>query len=68
MSFYDRPLAGPGLISYRYAGPYGWLMIGAKNDRDALVQAQRSTDEPVTPDKLERWNGTEYKPTERATA
>lgn len=59
--FHDRPLAAPGLISYRYRGRYGWIMLGAKNDKDALIQAQRHTSEPVTADRLERWNGTEYK-------
>jgi hypothetical protein len=61
--YYNRPLAAPGLISYRYRGRYGWIMIGAKHDKDALIEAQRSTDDPVTADRLEKWSGTEYKPT-----
>jgi len=36
-------------------------MLGARDDKDALIQAQRHTSEPVTADRLERWNGTEYK-------
>ena len=60
----NRPLAAPGLTSYRYAGRYGWIMIGAHDDQDALRQAQRSTDDQVTPDRLQRWTGSEYQPTE----
>lgn len=46
------------------AGPrrgwYGWIMIGASTDTDALSQAQLSTSYLVTPDRLERWNGQHY--------
>ena len=56
----DKPLADHGLISYRYRGRYGWIMIGAKDDTDALNEARRSTDDAVTADKLEIWNGTNY--------
>lgn len=56
----DKPLADHGLISYRYRGRYGWIMIGAKDDTDAMREASRSTDYPVTLDKLEIWNGSEY--------
>jgi hypothetical protein len=61
--YHDRPLAAPGLISYRYRGRYGWIMLGAKNDKDALIQAQRHTADPVTADRLEKWNGTQYQTT-----
>lgn len=57
---YDKPMASAGLISYRYKGRYGWIMIGATSDTDALSEAQRSTDDKVTPDRLERWNGQHY--------
>lgn len=50
MNTFDKPLADHGLISYRYRGRYGWIMIGAKDD----------TDDAVTADKLEIWNGFEY--------
>ena len=56
----DRPLAAPGLTSYRYAGRYGWIMIGATDDADALREAQRSTRDVVTADKLQMWGGHEY--------
>lgn len=60
MNITGKPLATHGLTSYRYRGRYGWIMIGAKDDTDALREASRSTDYPVTLDKLEIWNGFEY--------
>jgi len=57
----DRPLAAPGLTSYRYRGRYGWIMIGAKDDAGALHEAARSTVEVVR-EKLEVWNGSTYVP------
>lgn len=58
----DKPLAAPGLTSYRYKGPYGWIMIGARDTADALREAGRSTHWPICVTKLERWNGTQYVP------
>ena len=55
-----RPMAAAPLKSYRYHGRYGHIAIGAKDDADALVQAQRSTHDPVTPDMLDRWDGEKY--------
>jgi hypothetical protein len=57
---HDKPMASEGLISYRYKGRYGWIMIGAKTDTEALSEAQRSTDDKVTPDRLERHNGQRF--------
>lgn len=52
----DRPLAAPGLTSYRYAGPSGWVMIGARDEADAMREAERSLErQDVDPDRLERW-------------
>ena len=53
----DRPLAVKGLVSYRYRGPFGWIMIGAKDDSDALNEARRSLEEPDKAEKksLHRW-------------
>mgnify|MGYP001556602952 CR=1 FL=1 len=62
----DRPLAAAPLKSYRYKGAYGWIMIGARDDADALIQAARSfSDKRLTAneDNLERWNGYFYEPT-----
>lgn len=57
----DRPLAAPGLTSYRYRGAYGWIMIGAKDDAGALKEATRSThNATATVDKLQRWDGSKY--------
>ena len=59
--FTDRPCAGPGLVSYRYKGPYGFVMIGAKDDDDALAEANRSlTGGVASPYQLQVWNGTRY--------
>lgn len=60
MNTHNKPLAAAGLLSYRYRGRYGWVMIGAKDNDDALLQAQQSTDEAVTSDRLQLWNGAEY--------
>lgn len=55
----DIPMAAPGLISYRCKSPYGWIMIGATNDDDAMNEARRSSPSAKRSD-LEIWNGTEY--------
>lgn len=57
----NRPLAAEGLISYRYSGRYGWVMIGAKDDQDALRQAQLSTGEVPLLENLQVWDGNAYK-------
>lgn len=58
---HNLPLAAAGLDSYRYVGPYGYIMIGAKSDKDALNEARRSL-ESGKPDvaQLEKWDGTRY--------
>lgn len=58
----NRPMAAPGLQSYRYAGRTGWIMMGAKDNAAALKKAQESTPEPVTEDRLQRWDGKAYVP------
>lgn len=62
-SVVDRPLAAPGLISYRYksspwgsGGMHGWVMIGARDNADALREAKRSTSGPATLANLQVWN------------
>jgi len=57
----DRPLAVSGLISYRARGRYGWVMIGAVDDVDALSEAYRSSDS-VSVGSLEVWDGQRYVP------
>ena len=52
---HDKPCAADGLLSYRYRGPYGWIMIGAKDCADALREAGRST-ATVTPWNLQQWD------------
>jgi hypothetical protein len=58
--YWDNPCAAQGLTSYRYAGPYGWIMIGAVDGADALREAGRSISAPIDPAKLQRWNGEAY--------
>lgn len=58
----ERPCAMAGLRSYRYTGRYGFVMIGATDDADALVQAARSVTGDVDPARLERWTGARYAP------
>lgn len=65
MDICDKPLAAAGLLSYRYKGAYGWIMIGARDDADALVQAARSFSDKrliAKMENLQRWTGTEYAP------
>lgn len=57
---YNRPCAAAGLTSYRYRGRYGWIMIGAKDDADAMREAKRSTSDPILYERLERWTGQGY--------
>lgn len=58
----ERPLAAPGLTSYRYAGRYGPIMVGAKDNAEALREAARSTDDAIDPARLEVWDGQKYVP------
>lgn len=60
MNLYDKQYAAHGLISYRYKGRYGWIMIGAKDDADALSEAKRSTQDVIV-DNLQVWDGSKYK-------
>ena len=60
-SFVNRPCAAAGLTSYRCRGRYGWIMIGARDHEDAMVQARRSSD-AVQRSGLEVWNGSVYVP------
>jgi hypothetical protein len=56
----DRPMAAPGLISYRLRSPYGtYNMIGARDHDDAMREAARSTPNPDRA-ALEMWNGSQY--------
>lgn len=59
MCLTDKPLAAPGLTSYRCKGRFGWIMIGAKDHEDALKEAHRSSDF-VKPETLEVWDGEKY--------
>ena len=57
MNHTERPCAAAGLTSYRYRAQHGFVMIGATNTQDALVQADRSLTRGVaTVDQLEIWN------------
>lgn len=56
---HERPMAAPGLRSYRARTPYGWVMIGATDHQAAMREARRST---AAPYGLEVWNGHAYTP------
>ena len=56
---HNKPLAAPGLTSYRCRGRYGWIMIGAKDTVDAMREALRSSKD-ASRDTLQAWNGAEY--------
>lgn len=60
----DKPLAAKGLVSYRYKSRFGWVMIGAKDDVDALNEAKRSVERPcvVSTENLQVWDGSAYVP------
>lgn len=59
IEYWDRPCAAAGLQSYRYRGRFGYIMIGAMSDADALKEAARSTTD-IKIDHLERWDGSKY--------
>jgi hypothetical protein len=54
-------MAAAGFVSYRYKGPFGFVMIGATDDADALYQASRSLSSGL-PDRanLQVWKGDRY--------
>lgn len=59
----NKPMAMEGLISYRYQGNYGWIMIGAKDDKDALNEAQRSLSYgKAIIENLQIWDKNKYIP------
>jgi len=58
----ERPLAAAGLTSYRCRGRFGWIMIGARDDADALREARRSWPEAAS-ESMQVWDGRRYVPT-----
>lgn len=61
LDFTNRPLAASGFISYRCKNGYGWTMIGAKDNADALNEARR-TDASAQSEWLQIWNNDKYVP------
>lgn len=59
----NRPLAASGFQSYRCKGAFGWIMIGATDDDDAMVQARRSSAHAKRED-LQKWVNGGYVPVE----
>ena len=59
----DRPLAAPGLTSYRCRNQYGWTMIGARDDDEAFREALRS-DSKARREDLQVWVKDHYEPVE----
>jgi len=64
MNLHDKPLADGDLISYRYKGRHGYIMIGAKTHAHALSEARRSLSDGSNPNLmwLDVWNGYKYVP------
>ena len=56
MNTHNKPLAAIGLLSYRYKGAYGYIMIGAHDNEDALREAGRSTSDKLSIARLEAWS------------
>jgi hypothetical protein len=55
-------MAAVGLTSYRYKGRYGWVMIGARDDAEALREAARSVGGGIDRANLDVWDGSKYVP------
>ena len=53
-------LAAKPYLSYRYKGKYGWIYIGAMNERGALKEAARSTVDKIERKNLQKWDGANY--------
>lgn len=60
--YYDKPCAAQGLSSFRAKGRYGWIMTGAKDMEDALIEANRSSAKKMTMADIEVWDGNKYVP------
>lgn len=59
---HNRPCAAEGLVSYRYRGAFGFIMIGAMDHQDALNEAGRSlTGSTPVIANLEIWSSDENK-------
>ena len=53
---WNKPVAMPGFISYRYKGPFGWIMASAHDTEGALREVARSTDAKVNKANLQIWD------------
>jgi len=64
MTHHDKPLAAPGLKSYRYPTTGSrFIMIGAKTHAQALSEANRSLSRGrATLPWLDVWDGGKYVP------
>jgi len=58
MAAHNKPMAAHGLKSYRYKGRWGYIMIGAKDWKDALSEAKRSLCKWESPERhnMEVWH------------
>jgi len=58
---YNKPYAIKSLISYRYKNNYGFIMVGARNTKDALNEINRSLSTGIAElSKLEIWDNDKY--------
>lgn len=58
--YWEKPCADCGLVSYRYNGPFGFVMIGAKDDEEAYRQASRSLEQLPDRHLLQVWHQDQY--------
>ena len=52
---WNKLLAATGFTSYRYRGPFGWIMLAAHDTEGALREVARSTDAKINPANLQIW-------------
>jgi hypothetical protein len=58
--YWEKACADRGFVSYRYNGPFGYVMIGAKDDDDAYRQAARSIEQLPNRHMLQVWRNDQY--------
>lgn len=58
--FSNKPMAAPGLTSYRLPSQFGYCMIGARDADEAMREASRSVRNPLR-SRLEVWDASQRK-------
>lgn len=55
-AIHEKPCAAHGLVSFRYRQDFGYIMIGAKDQEDAVREVKRTTNDALILDRLEVWD------------